>query len=413
MRSRCLLVLMFSLACGGDDIEGGAGSGGAGSTGGASGEMTGGAGAITGGAAGNGNTSGVGGMTAGNGGSGGAGGMITSGVGGMDAVDAATPEPIIIDADGTADWPSTQDVVAGDMEGMFGSEVSGLYLQPASADERVLWASTNAMQARAYRLVESGGAWVSSEEGGFGAGKRLFFPDGMGVPDAESIAKADHGSPLIYIVSERDLGSGFSLESLPAIYRYDTSTDDAELIAQAAWDLTESLPGLDGNQGPEALTFIPDALLVAGAFIDENTSRPYAPDDYPEHGTGLFVVGLESSGTLHVFALNSDESSVHIASADTALSGVMGLELDREVGYLYAHCDDGCDNATVVLTIDAVLVPRVVLRRPEGLSNLNYEGIAISSEAECMDGEKPFFWVEDGVNTHVLQQGTIRCGPYL
>lgn len=67
----------------------------------------------------------------------------------------------------------------------------------------------------------------------------------------------------------------------------------------------------DANLGLEGLTFIPDSYLTSRGFVDQSTGGPYVPADYPDHGNGLFVVGVEKNGAVYVYAL---EPTAHSAA---------------------------------------------------------------------------------------------------
>ena len=64
------------------------------------------------------------------------------------------------------------------------------------------------------------------------------------------------------------------------------------------------LPGLGKNAGLEAITWIPDDVLVAKGLLDENAGAKYNPAAYPDHGAGLFFVGIEQNGQIIAYALN-------------------------------------------------------------------------------------------------------------
>lgn len=94
----------------------------------------------------------------------------------------------------------------------------------------------------------------------------------------------------------------------------------------------------------------------------------------------------------------------------------MSLAFDRDVGYLWAQCDDGCDNGLSVLAVSpgGELLPRGNFARPTTLANLNNEGIAFEPESLCLDGRRTFFWVDDANdNGHALRADSIPCGAFL
>jgi hypothetical protein len=310
-------------------------------------------------------------------------------------------------------WPTDDAVVEVDGMDAFGMDVSGLTYQPSGAGPGVLWASMNRAPTKAYRLEKSGATWARAASNGWSNGKDLLAPDGVGVPDAEGATKAEWTDDVIYIGSESHLNVAGSRN---AVLSYDVSGAAASLTATREWNLTSMLPATGKNQGVEAVTWIPDTALVAAGFVDEATDAAYAPNDYASHGTGIFVVGLERQSKLYFFALGSGGEISLVGSAETNLAGVMGLEYDRDVGYLWAYCDNDCENRAVILTVndEGSFEKRAELMRPASMPNINNEGIAIAPESDCVGGKKPFFWVEDGItNGHVLRAGTIPCGPFL
>lgn len=103
------------------------------------------------------------------------------------------------------------------------------------------------------------------------------------------------------------------------------------------------------------------ALLVTGG-----PTYAYNPANYPNHGTGLFFVGLEANGTVYAYALN--------------------------------HATGG--------------VTRVV-DRPAGMANLNNEGFATAPLAECVANYRPSFWADDAQTSgHAVRRGTVTCSAF-
>ena len=51
---------------------------------------------------------------------------------------------------------------------------------------------------------------------------------------------------------------------------------------------------------------MPDSYLTAQAFKKAGGAA-YNPADYPNHGTGLFFVGVEQTGEVIGYALDHDE----------------------------------------------------------------------------------------------------------
>jgi hypothetical protein len=364
---------------------GGMGGGGAGTTG-------------TGGTAGVAGTTGMGG-TAGAAGTMGAGGAAgAGGTGGL----ALTP------------WPTDDAVVTVDSMNQFTSNLSGLSYQAASGtDPTVVWGVQNS-PSLLHRLVfdATSGTWVGTPTDGWPAGKLLHYPNGMGSPDSEGLARAELGTPIIYVSAERDNNNnGVSRLS---ILRYDTSAAGTELTATHEWNLTADLPAVGPNLGLEGITWIPDTYLVASGFIDDTTLAAYDPTRYPNHGTGLFFVGVEANGNIHGYALDHDAGGfTRVASLSSGQPGVMDLAFDRDVGQLWAWCDNTCANhATLLGVVTGHFQVRRLLDHPGTLPNSNNEGITFAPESECAGGRKAFFWADDDdLNGHALRRGSVACGP--
>jgi hypothetical protein len=91
----------------------------------------------------------------------------------------------------------------------------------------------------------------------------------------------------------------------------------------------------------------------------------------------------------------------------------MDLSFDRDVGDLWAYCDDTCGNIASVFGFggDGRLQLRRIYEPPTGLPDSNNEGIAIAPEAECVGGLKSFYWSDDAdLNGHAIRRGDIPCG---
>jgi hypothetical protein len=317
-------------------------------------------------------------------------------------------------------WPGTNNAQTVDGTNVFGGNLSGLTYQGASAGSpAVLWAVRNG-PGTLYRLVEDGTTWHPDTANDWGAGKSLRYTDGSGNPDTEGVTLAEAESTAIYVSTERN--NDASTVSRPSILRIDTAATGTSLTASHEWALATDLPSVGANLGAEAITWLPDSYLTANAFFDESAGHTYVPAEYPGHGGGLFLVGLEANGVLYAYALDHEgNGSRRIATIASGFPGVMGVEFDREVGYLWTACDDSCEGQTAVLRIDNVAASptfgRFVVRRkfarPSTLPNINNEGIAFAPEAECSGGQKAFFWADDGESSgHSIRRDTIPCGVF-
>jgi hypothetical protein len=224
----------------------------------------------------------------------------------------------------------------------------------------------------------------------------------------------------IYVASERN--NSANSVSRNSILRFDATTAGTTLTATHEWNLTADLPAVGANLGIEAITWIPDSMLVANGFYDESKGRAYAPADYASHGTGIFFVGVEANGIIYAYALNhATSSATRVATIVTGFPGVMGMEYDRDTGYLWATCDDGCGNTTGVLHIDVsvgsltrgrFLAPRRYAR-PSTLPNVNNEGFSFAPQSACVAGRKSVFWADDSETAgHAIRSATIPCATF-
>ena len=94
----------------------------------------------------------------------------------------------------------------------------------------------------------------------------------------------------MYVCSEAN-NSDVTVNQL-AVLKYDISSSNSTLSATVTWLITD-FPNALENQGFEGITWIPDSFLQANNFYDNNMKKTYNPSDYPNHGTGLFMLGLE------------------------------------------------------------------------------------------------------------------------
>ena len=318
-------------------------------------------------------------------------------------------------------WPGSDNVTTVDGVSVFGGNLSGLIYETAGAGRpNILWGARNG-PGSIFRLIFSGGIWTPDPANNWVAGKALRYPDGTGDPDAEGITFAGGGSAGgLYVSTERNnSNNGVSRNS---VLRFDPSAGAATLVATHEWNLTADLPTTGANLGIEAITWLPDSMLVANQFFDESKNRAYQPSDYADHAGGLFFVGVEANGAIYAYALNHTNSSfTRIATITTGFPGVMDLQYDRESGYLWAVCDDGCGGTLGVLTIDNVvssptrgrfLAPRRY-QRPPSMPNLNNEGFAFVANNECVANRKTAFWADDSeTGGHAIRTASMPCGTF-
>ena len=327
--------------------------------------------------------------------SGGGGSAPVAGTAGSAGTAGGTSCPV---SSAVAAWPGKNEVKTLDQEAQFKSDLSGLTFEPGATG--VLWAVNN-LTSTLFRLVPSGAGFVPDTANGWASGKGLRYPTGNGAPDSEGVTFGASVADGMYVCSEHD-GDDASTSRL-SVLRYDVSGAGATLTATREWNVTALLPQAGANAGLEGITWVPDTFLTAKGFVDD-AKKAYAPGDYPEHGSGLFFVGVEETGKIYALALNhADGSSKLVAAITTPNDGVMGLEFDRDVGNLWFSCDEGCDNQSGILDIDtrvaSTTLGRFVVRRqfqrPSSLPDSNNEGIALAPNSECSGGFKRFFWTDD------------------
>lgn len=327
----------------------------------------------------------------------------------------ATHTLTILDNDARA-WPGETTAPVVDAANALGANLSGLTYQAAAGTQPArLWAVKNG-PSLLHRLERSGALWAPATTDGWTAGKTLRYPGGGGSPDAEGVTLA---GGALYVATERDNDMGNT--SRLSVLRYDPSGAATSLNATHEWNLTADLPAVDPNAGFEAITWVADKTLVARGFRDEKLGKAYAPADYPGHGDGLFLVGLEGNGMIYVYALDHAVAGgfTRVASFASGHASVMALEQDGDL--LWAGCDNTCNGELTLFTIDdnpsSTTRGRFVLRRrvdrPTGLANLNDEGIALAPDSECVNKRKPFFWADDGATGgNALRQGSVACGAF-
>ena len=309
-------------------------------------------------------------------------------------------------------WPGGATIQTADVANALGGNVSGLtYEGSGSATPGVLWAARNG-PGSIYRLVNSSGSWVTDSTNSWGSGKALRYPGGTGEPDAEGITMGGLTSAAgLFVGAERN--NSANSVSRNSILRFDATAPGATLTATNEWNLTADLPATGANLGVEAVTWIPDTYLTSASFFDEHTGATYTPATYPNHGDGLFLVGVESLPQVYLYALDlSGTGFTRVATITSGFAGVMALEFDHDAKNVWVVCDDGCNGRASTFGVDATgrFAKVSTFERPTGMANLNNEGFAFAPNSECSAGAKPVFWSDDG-NTggNAIRSGTVSC----
>jgi len=297
----------------------------------------------------------------------------------------------------TVAWPgSTVRIV--DQADALGANISGLaFAGPAS-----IWAVRDG-PSMLSKLDRTASGWTSTIESG--GSRRLQYATGSGSPDAEAVTTVAGEDADVYVGAERD--SDEPSASRNSILRFDVSTAGTLRAAQQ-WELNASLPATSANAGIEGLTWIPDDVLLTMGFRDA-AGKVYAPADYPGHGKGLFVVGLEANGMLYVFALLDDGGVALVASMASGLNAVMEVVWSTARQELWALCDNNCGGVAAVLRpSDGSFAASVIVQPPPGMASLNNEGFALGPS--CTDGTMTAIWADDGASdSHVLREATLGC----
>ncbi|MGW4524751.1 SdiA-regulated domain-containing protein [Amycolatopsis sp. NPDC004378] len=294
----------------------------------------------------------------------------------------------------TTAWPGSSAVHDADAKDTFGENLSGLSFESPA----VLWAVRNG-PGTLYRLVPDGANWTPD-----GKGRALHYADGGGDPDAEGVVRTGDG---VFAATERD--NDDKDRSLQQILRYDPSSDSPN--ATGTWNLTTDLPDSEANKGIEAISWIPDSHLTAHGFRDDHTGAAYTPATYPNHGQGLYLVGLESTGAIYAYALDlTSDHYTRVATFPSGLPAVMDLEFEPQTGHLWAECDNTCHGQSTTLDISpqGQFTPTATYARPSGMPDYNNEGFAIGPS--CQSGTKPVLWSDDSADKgHALRGGTLPC----
>ncbi|WP_229904678.1 hypothetical protein [Lentzea cavernae] len=289
----------------------------------------------------------------------------------------------ITPAQAATSWPGESATKYADGTNVFGTNLSGVSFESPG----VVWAVKNG-PSTLYRLVPSGSTWKVDQK------RSLEFADGQGDPDAEGVVSTPDG---LFVAVERDNDDGGV--SAPKVLKYGTGS-----AAVAEWELG-GMPEVDPNDGPEAISWVPDSFLTQNGFKDDS-GKTYVPADHPGHGSGLFFVGLEATGEVYAYALQGSGAKL-LSRFASGQSQVMDLEFDG--GKLWALCDNHCNGRTTTLAISGGRFKvTATYNRPSGLPNVNLEGFAISPS--CVNGKKVVLWADDdNTSSHALRSGSLNC----
>ena len=332
----------------------------------------------------------------------------------------AAPVDIGVDGGGPVTypaWPAEATVATASAKNAFGINLSGLVYEPATATTSAgLWAVQNE-PSKLYQLIANGSAYTQVTTAGWITGKVLRYPGGSGSPDTEGLTRTDWSSAEIYMVAERD--NEAKDVGRQSILRYELVGTKGVLDATHEWVVTNDLPVASLNCGLEGIAWIPDTYLVERGFFDESTQAPYDPALYPDHGTGIFLVGYDETGMLYGYVLDHQAGTfTRVATAPSGQTRSVDLTFDRDTGTLWSLCDRECDGRMTLLDIDidpaSATAGRFILRAtvppPVVLSNMNNEGIALAPLSECSGERRSIFWADDEESSgYAIRRGFLTC----
>ena len=329
-----------------------------------------------------------------------------------------TPSKGLPNVCGSVDpWPGGATTTVSDSANAFtllgnpGDDVSGLAYTGSE-----LYAVQNT-HGTLYKLIRSGGLWAPDPSFGTGGAKALHYPGGGGEPDAEGVTLTDAGvAGGIFVSTERDATNAGVAR--PSILEFQ-DTPGGSLTAVHEWDLSVDLSGhYLPNQGLEGIAWVPDSYLVANGFHDEHTGGTYAPSNYPNHGSGIFLVGTEQGGDVYGYALDlTGNTFVRVTSFASDFPNLMDLTWEPASKSLWAVCDDTCGGRTSPFYVSNFSGQFTNAgrnyERPAQTENLNNEGFAIGPHSQCVGGTVPTIYADDSNDGgHVIRTGSLSCqGP--
>lgn len=290
-------------------------------------------------------------------------------------------------------WPAeppSSAVVLTSIEGPgtndFHEDLSGAFWNPF---EPALWVCRNGGNggSKVWKLVPNG---ANSFQVGTVAGQRAEWTN---FGDCEALALASFAEPnAVYTVDEET----------NSIREWDLSAPTA--VLRRSWNVGAHLPAYANGLGLEGLTFVPDAALAAGGFVDgQGLARTSA------FGLGaLAFVGHQNGGRVYAFDLNRTTGAfAFVGEYATSDPEIAELGFDPTLGVLSAWHGDGRNDLELMRLASE---PYGSIRRFERVLTYDYpgtgnqEGFAVQwGPGACANGRRGAFVLTDDGGANALR----------
>ncbi len=221
---------------------------------------------------------------------------------------------MISPARATDPWPAESGSEAENLTSIEGSAPNDFYEDLSGAfwntKQHRLWLCRNggATGSKFWAVVEddSGSFQVESRAGQRG--------EWTGFGDLEDITQVDLDADVLYLL----------VEGQERVKSYNVSIYGSAVLLRD-WNLRPYLP-LNGGEGAEGLTFVPDRFLRAAGFVGGDGALRTSALGMG----GLMFVGHQNGGALYVFDLDPNSNSfAFVGEYRTAYDETAALHFDR------------------------------------------------------------------------------------
>ena len=263
-------------------------------------------------------------------------------------------------------WPAETSSAAlklTSLDSEFTSDMSGAYWNNTT---RTFWVCCNNPGTFWALQPDSSGNWQIATNA-FGAAARWAVGG-----DLEAICQVSDASPFVYLLDE----NGWIREYNVANYGTESQT--------RAWDIRSYCPEVGGD-GPEAITFVPNAWLLHEGFRDNHGALRTGSNGMG----GLMFVGSQIGGYVHVFDLHTNANTfTYCGSNQTSRTETADLAFDPMTGKLYLWHNTGANYLEVAelnsTSTNGVRRLRTLIEYT-GPRSGNIEGFALISTTETND----------------------------